>query len=80
MNPAPDMQPGAVVQVDIDHDPACFAACFVLVTEVRSWGVQGFVFMPASKESLPGRAYLRLKWEDVEPVGPACWVPLDDAT
>jgi hypothetical protein len=70
------LQPGDVVQIRGDHET--FAGCFMLVTEPKAFGAQGFVSMPAARGELPGRAYLRPKWEDMEYVGRAVWVPADE--
>lgn len=56
-----------VVQISPDHD---WSGCFVLVTEIKSWGIQGFVQIP-----LQGQAYIRLKHEDYERIGTAVFVP-----
>ncbi len=58
-----------VVQIDPAHDEK-FAGCFLLVTELAGWGVQGFVQIPGS-----GRAHYRLPWEGGELVGKAAFVP-----
>lgn len=63
---------GSVVQIDPDHDPA-FGACFLVVTEVRAWGVQGYVRVP-SKPDGAGDAYYRVTWDKVSYVGEAEWV------
>lgn len=60
--------PGNIVQVDPEKDK-CFAGSFVLVTEVREWGIIGFVQIPGS-----GQAWVRKKWEDVEWCGQAEWI------
>lgn len=52
-----------IVQVNERHD---WVGCFVYVTEVKSWGVQGFVQVPNQ-----GQAFIRLKHEEYEKVGRA---------
>ena len=60
---------GDIVQVNPDLE--VFGACMVVVTEVKSWGIQGYV-QNAGQE---GQAYIRLKTEDFEPTGGrAVWV------
>jgi hypothetical protein len=72
------LQVGDVVQLapDVGH---AFGACFMLVTETKSWGAQGFVAMPLERGKAPGEAYMRATWEQMEFVGHASWVPADIA-
>ncbi|WP_034340779.1 hypothetical protein [Deinococcus misasensis] len=58
---------GDVVQVYPEH--RLFGGCFLQVTEVRSWGVQGCVEIPQQ-----GQAFCRLKSEEFRHVGRASWV------
>lgn len=53
-----------------------FDGCFMIITEPKSWGAQGFVQVPG-KEG--GQAYVRLKDEDMELIGKAVWVPEGEA-
>ena len=69
----PRITVGSVVQIDPEHDGR-FAACFLTVTELKSWGVQGFVKMPAG-----GEAYYRAPFEAIHYIGQAEWVPANDA-
>jgi hypothetical protein len=63
------LEPGDIVQVN----PACshgrtgqwFNGCLVVVSEVKPWGVQGYV----QNAGQPGQAYIRLRTEDFEPTG-----------
>lgn len=60
---------GDIVQVSPDKE--VFGACLVTVTEVKTWGIQGYV-QNAGQE---GQAYIRLKFEDFEATGgKAVWV------
>ena len=69
---AEKLEPGDVVQLD----PACgpvFGGAFMLVTEPKVWGAQGYV------QGLDkGRAYYRAKTEQMHFVGKAEWVPNDE--
>jgi hypothetical protein len=47
-----------------------FAACFMTITEPKPWGAQGFVRVPGG-----GDAYYRAKWEEMELIGRAEWMP-----
>jgi hypothetical protein len=60
---------GDIIQIRPD---AHWGGCLLLVEEVKSWGIQGYVEIP-----MKGRAYLRVPHEDYEIVGRASWVPAD---
>lgn len=70
------VQAGDVVQIDPAHDPDGFGGCLMLVTEPKSWGVQGFVHIPGGDG---GDAYYRVKFDRIEWVGRAAWVPAPPA-
>jgi hypothetical protein len=57
------MNIGDIVQVNPEKET--FGGCMVVVTEVKSWGVQGYV----QNAGVAGQAYIRLKTEDFEPTG-----------
>jgi hypothetical protein len=70
-----DIQVGDVVQLAPgDH---AFSYCFVTVTEVKTWGIQGFVAIPTGRGEMPGQAYTRVKWADMTKVGKADWIIKD---
>jgi hypothetical protein len=77
MNPT-QLSHGDVVQITPESESA-FAGCFMLVTEPKVWGAQGFIAMPLERGKLPGSAYYRAKFEDIEFVGRATWAPPKDA-
>ena len=63
-SPAPGwrgLEPNDIVQCVPEHG---WAGCLVVVDEVRTWGIQGFVQVPRG-----GRAYIRLKTGEFEPTG-----------
>lgn len=68
MNPSP-LQAGMVVQLNPETvgNPA-FSGCFMVVTEPKSFGAQGYIEVPGS-----GQAYYRAKWEEMEHIGEAEW-------
>lgn len=70
-----DLQVGDVVQISPDLESCFFRGCFLMVTEPKSWGCQGFVSIPESRDKMPGQAFFRCKWEDMEYVGQAAWAP-----
>jgi hypothetical protein len=60
---------GSIVQVVPDKE--VFGACMVVVTEIKTWGVQGYV----QSAGVPSQQYIRLKHEDFELTGgKAIWV------
>lgn len=64
---------GTIVQIDPTHENKMFAGCLMIVTEVKSWGLQGYISCPESKDKMPGVAYFRCKKEECEPVGHVVW-------
>lgn len=62
---------GQVVQIapQPDADDDVFGGCFMIVTEPKSWGAQGYVQIPGK-----GQAYYRCESERMLPVGMAVWV------
>jgi hypothetical protein len=67
---------GSVVQIDpTSYKNKAFASCMLTVTELKSWGVMGYVqALGADRTTIGGQAYIFLKWEDMEYVGEAVWV------
>lgn len=62
-------QIGDIVQIDPAHDKL-FGGHFMVVTEPKSWGAQGYVRVMPSQ----GLAYYRVKFENAVKVGVAHWV------
>ena len=68
---------GDVVQINPEaYKDGMFSACFMLVTEPKTWGAMGFILCPESPE--PGAAYLRVKFENMEYIGKAKWIPQNE--
>lgn len=63
-----DLRVGDVVQIDPEHG-ARFGGCFMIVTEPKSWGAQGYVQVPAG-----GQAYYRCPTAAMVRIGTAEWV------
>jgi hypothetical protein len=60
---------GDIVQVNPEKE--MFGACLVVVTEVKSWGIQGYV----QSAGVDGQQFVRLKNDDFETTnGQAVWV------
>lgn len=63
------MEVGDIVQITDENHP--WFPCLLVVSEVKSWGVQAFAFVPHSNDgSKPvGQAYNRLPFAQVEVAG-----------
>ena len=58
-----------IVQVDPSRD--VFGGCMVVVTEIKGWGIQGYV----QSAGVPGQQYIFLNAGKYEPTGGrAVWV------
>ena len=68
-----DLKVGDIVQVSPDIET--FGGCMVVVTELKSFGIQGYV----QSAGVPGQQYIRLNFSDFEPTGGrAIWVVAHD--
>jgi hypothetical protein len=75
---------GSIVQLDPEKtkNPA-FAGCLMIVTEVKSWGVKGYVqtlgsWDPRGKITMGGQAYYRAENGTFEKTcGEAIWMEKD---
>ena len=68
-----DLKVGDIVQVNPDKE--VFGACMVVVTKLKSWGIQGYV----QSAGVLGQQYIRLNFDDFEPTGgKAIWVVAHD--
>jgi len=57
--------------VQVNPAKEMFGGCMVVVTELKGWGIQGYV----QSAGVPGQQYIRLNWADIEPTGgKAVWV------
>lgn len=66
---------GDVVQIDPEHDEV-FGGCFLLVTELKTWGVMGYVRVPGHGDK-GGEAYYRVPFEQIARIGAAEWAHAD---
>lgn len=60
MNLQDILEENSVVQIN-EKGQDGWIGCFVLVTEVKDWGIQGFVQIPKSE----GSAYIRLTYDQI---------------
>ena len=65
-----ELKVGDIVQITGESQRWC--GCFVVVTELKSFGIQGY--MPVPHVNTVGTAYVRLNKEDYERVGTAVLV------
>lgn len=68
------LEKGAVVQMSPECRNPAFACCFMTITEVKTWGCQGYFQGFGSREESGGQAYYRANWDEMEFVGQAAWV------
>jgi hypothetical protein len=60
---------GDIVQVDPSKET--FGACMVVVTEIKDWGIQGYV----QSAGVEGQQYIRLNTGEFEKTGgEAVWI------
>ncbi len=67
----PDFNVGDVVQLSPESN---FPFGFMQITEIKSWGAQGFLPVYKTLGQEPDRAYYRAKWEEMTKIGCAEWV------
>ena len=67
---------GDVFQITEAHGRMGWVGAFVLATEIKPWGIQGFVPHIATHDRQT-QVYIRLKWSDIEYIGHAPLVPAD---
>jgi hypothetical protein len=64
-----ELLPGDIVQ--ITNEGHHWFPSLIVVSELKSFGIQGFCFMPHNDGSGTGEAYIRLRREEYERVGVA---------
>jgi hypothetical protein len=72
-------EPGNIVQLSPTVTNRAFTACLMVVTEVRPWGVQGYVQALGESRNEPGgQAHYRANWGEFEATGGrAVWMTAD---
>ena len=66
---------GELFQINPEHPQ--YPGQLIVCTEPKLWGCQGVLFTEFEFEGLvryKGRAFLRVKFEDMEPIGKLVWV------
>ena len=70
---------GDIVQLDpVTTTNPAFAGCFMVVTEVKDWGVMGYAHALGTREARGGQAYYRAVNDTFERCGKAVWVMSDE--
>lgn len=66
---------GYIVQLDPEkcRNPM-FRGCYLTVTEIKDWGVQGYVQALGTDNEMGGQAFYRAQKDEYELVGRAAWV------
>lgn len=66
---------GDIVQLDPDNTRnPMFSGCFMVVTEIKPWGCQGYVPALGENGKPGGLAYYRANFEEMVKVGHAEWI------
>lgn len=70
MNTTEERIAGDVFQINEKHGRAGWIGVFIYATEIKSCGIQGFATRIETHEQ-QNRAYIRLKWEEIDFIGHA---------
>jgi hypothetical protein len=69
-----DYSPGDVFQINEKHGRNGWIGAFVLATEIKSFGIQGFVTHIETHDA-QRQAYIRLPWDEIDYIGRAPLIP-----
>jgi hypothetical protein len=58
-------EPRQIIQIAPPHR---WAGCLATIQRVGDWGVTAFIALPHGDGQPPSPVYVRLKWEDFEPL------------
>lgn len=65
---------GDVFQINEKHGRTGWIGAFVMATEIKTFGIQGFVSHVETHDQ-QNRAYIRLRWDEIDFIGHAPLVP-----
>ena len=65
------LEKGDVVQLSHATN---FPFCFMIVTEPKSFGAQGYIFMPQDLGEHPAEAHFRASSAEMTYIGKAAWI------
>jgi hypothetical protein len=70
-----ELKEGDVVQLSPNVSNPIFAGCFMIVSEPKSFGAQGYCQPIGSHGAVTyqGVAYYRAQWDEMEYIGHAVW-------
>ena len=71
MNKEQQHEPGDVFQITPSYSQAGWVGAFFVASEIKPWGVQGYVHMIIDVEAPGSQAYNRIKWEHLQYIGKA---------
>ena len=75
MKEGTELKIGDIVQLNPETvGNKMFGACFMTITEPKSFGAQGYVQGLGENGEIGGQAYYRAKWDEMELVGHAEWL------
>lgn len=63
-----DLKKNDIIQIAPPHK---WGGCLAVVSEIKSFGCQAYVAIPANDGTPPGQAFIRLQHADYEPIGAA---------
>jgi len=70
-----ELQEGMLVQLNPDTcSNKMLGGCFMVVTEPKDFGAQGYIQCTGENWELGGQAYYRASWEEMELCGQAEWM------
>lgn len=72
----PKYNRGDVFQINEAHGREGWIGAFVLATEIKPWGIVGFVSHIQTHVEQT-RAYIRLNWNEIDYIGHAMLIPKD---
>lgn len=61
-----DIVENSIIQIAPSHK---WGGCLAVVDEVKAFGCQAYVTIPYNDSEPCGDAFIRLNWDDFEPVG-----------
>jgi hypothetical protein len=67
---------GDVVQLSPNVKNRMFAGCFMVISEPKQFGAQGYVQSLGENGEPGGLAFYRASWEEMEFIGHAVWAKL----
>lgn len=65
---------GTVVQLNFDTANPKFRYCMLTVTEVKNFGVLGYIQSMGDEHQMGGQVYYRAQWHEFEVIGKAVFV------